>query len=321
MHKNINLLLFINIIKKSIQKMSESESDCMSEFSMSQETKSTYNSKSPENENLDIQTQLNGLSNQKMANIFSNEKNIENEYENENEDNLYYVIKATKEESTKSIENENNSTQKKPIFSIVATEKNKLTKKKRGRQTVKKPEENRKNKKTHDKSSTDNLLRKIQVHYMSFIISFINAILKELNYNQRFLKINYQFKKNVNKDFFESLKIKNLSDIINNSISDKYKKKIKNLNYIIYDEIKDDPIINNILNENYLDIFKNYYYKSVNIINLAKYGIEKEINLPSNVKMYKDFIKEIIKEDKEYAHNLNICISQNYLTGNMFMNY
>ena len=301
--------------------MSESESDCMSEFSMSQETKSTYNSKSPENENLDIQTQLNGLSNQKMANIFSNEKNIENEYENENEDNLYYVIKATKEESTKSIENENNSTQKKPIFSIVATEKTKLTKKKRGRQTVKKPEENRKNKKTHDKSSTDNLLRKIQVHYMSFIISFINAILKELNYNQRFLKINYQFKKNVNKDFFESLKIKNLSDIINNSISDKYKKKIKNLNYIIYDEIKDDPIINNILNENYLDIFKNYYYKSVNNINLAKYGIEKEINLPSNVKMYKDFIKEIIKEDKEYARNLNICISQNYLTGNMFMNY
>ena len=302
--------------------MSESESDCMSEFSVSLETKSSYNSKFSENENLDFQTQLNDLSLQKMANIFSNEN--KNEIEYENEDNLYYVIKTTKEESTKSIQNERNSTPKKPIFNTVITREknsNKLTKKKRGRQTVKKPEENRKNKKTHDKSSTDNLLRKIQVHYMSFIICFINAILKELNYNQRFLKINYEFKKNVNKDFFESLKTKSLSYIINNEISDKYKTTDKNMNYIIYEKIKDNQILNNILEANYLDIFKNYYYKSVNNINLAKYGIEKEINLPNNVKMYKNFIKKIFKEDKEYARNLNICVSQNYLSGNMFINY
>ena len=225
-----------------------SESDCMSEFSMSQETKSSYNSKFSENENLDIQTQLNDFSLQKMANIFSNEN--KNEIEYENDDNLYYVIKTTKEESTKSIQNERNSTPKKPIFNTVITREknsNQLTKKKRGRQMVKKPEENRKNKKTHDKSSTDNLLRKIQVHYMSFIISFINAILKELGYNQRFLKINYEFKKNVNKDFFESLKDKNLSYIIKNEISDKYKTTKKNMNYIIYEEIKNNQILNNIL--------------------------------------------------------------------------
>jgi hypothetical protein len=289
---------------------------------MSQETKSSYNSKFSENENLDIQTQLNDLSLQKMANIFSNEN--KNEIEYENDDNLYYVIKTTKEESTKSIQNERNSTPKKPIFNTVITREknsNQLTKKKRGRQMVKKPEENRKNKKTHDKSSTDNLLRKIQVHYMSFIISFINAILKELGYNQRFLKINYEFKKNVNKDFFESLKDKNLSYIIKNEISDKYKTTKKNMNYIIYEEIKNNQILNNILEANYLDIFKNYYYKSVNNINLAQYKIEKEINLPNNVKMYKNFIKKIFKEDKEYARNLNICVSQNYLSGNMFINY
>ena len=41
------------------------------------------------------------------------------------------------------------------------------------------------NKKIHDKYVVDNLLRKIQVHFLSFIISFLNDILKHLNYKQK----------------------------------------------------------------------------------------------------------------------------------------
>ena len=59
--------------------------------------------------------------------------------------------------------------------------------------------------KIHDKHSMDNLLRKIQVHYLSFIISYINDILKNLNYNEQFLKIDYNYKKTINK---EKIKVK-----------------------------------------------------------------------------------------------------------------
>ena len=66
-------------------------------------------------------------------------------------------------------------------------------KKKRGREI-----KGNKNKlKYHDKNSSDNLLRKIQVHYISFIISFINEILKNLDYNKRFFKLDYKFKFNI----------------------------------------------------------------------------------------------------------------------------
>ena len=63
-----------------------------------------------------------------------------------------------------------------------------------------------KNQKSHDKFANDNLLRKIQVHYITFIISAINTILEALDYDEQFFKIDYELKKNINKDYFESLK-------------------------------------------------------------------------------------------------------------------
>ena len=155
---------------------------------------------------------------------------------------------------------------------------------------------------------------------MTFIISFLNEILEALDYNQKFLKIDYEFKKNVNKDFFESLKTKNLSFIVQNKISEKYSKQNKNINYIIYDQLKANKILENIFNANYLDIFKNIYYKSIKSVNLSKFGLEKEIIL-KKFETYKDLLNEIKEEDHEYARNINICVSQNYLSGNKFFNY
>jgi len=85
-------------------------------------------------------------------------------------------------------------------------------------------------KKIHDKYSVDNMLRKIQIHYLNFIIGFLNEILKNLNYEQRFLKLNYEYKKNVNKDFVERLKKSTLKDIVIIKISRKYKNYDNNIN-------------------------------------------------------------------------------------------
>lgn len=194
-----------------------------------------------------------------------------------------------------------------------------LSRKKRGRNKIKGSNEIVK---IHDKFSTDNLLRKIQVHYMTFIICFINEILNQLNYQQTFLKLDYEYKKNVSKKFSDLLKNKNLSDIICNKISNKYKKEDINKNKIIYEQIKDDLIFKNLFKENYLEFFKNIYYKSVNKINLIKYGLNKEIILPKNkVKMFKDLIEEKTEEDEDYIKNLHLCVAQNYLPKNTFLMY
>ncbi len=39
--------------------------------------------------------------------------------------------------------------------------------------------------KPHTKDAPDNILRKIQVHYLSFVVSFTNALLKHLGYSSK----------------------------------------------------------------------------------------------------------------------------------------
>ena len=221
-------------------------------------------------------------------------------------------------ENQKTLESHKNEDKDKEL---ITNQKNliQLVKRKRGR--GKKGEINsslRENDRIHNKFSTDNLLRKLQVHYISFIILFVNDILKHLNYEERFFKIDYNFKKNINKKFIESLKSKNIGEIVCTQISDKYKKKDKNSNQIIYDKIKEDKVINNILSENYLKLFKNIYYKNNNRISLKEYGLDKDIILSKKVKLFKDLIKDN-EASKEYQENINECALQNFLE-NSFLN-
>ena len=74
-------------------------------------------------------------------------------------------------------------------------------------------------KKTHDKNTSDNLLRKVQVHYLSFIVNYLNDILKNLKYKQKFFNLDYDFKSNINKEYVENLKTKTIGEIISNKIS------------------------------------------------------------------------------------------------------
>ena len=188
-----------------------------------------------------------------------------------------------------------------------------LKRKKRGRVKQKKIN------KIHDKHTIDNVLRKIQVNYITFLISFINEILKNLNFNERFLKLDYSIKKNINKYFFESLKTKNIGEIICSKISDKYKKVKKN-NKNIFEKIKEKQnkekkVIINILSENYLDFFWKIYYKSSKLINLKEYGLDKEITLSDKVIMYKDLLKknEELDPNENYNNNINNCVNNNFI--------
>ena len=175
--------------------------------------------------------------------------------------------------NAKKIPTENPSSEE-SYFKIEKSQKNKnknlftskiFIKQKRGRK-----KEKIENKNFHTNKSTDNILRKIQVHYLTFIIDFVNDILRLLNYKQQFYPLEQKFKNNIKKIHIMELAKKTLADIVCNNISKKYKKYKKNREYkeneknqneLIYEQIKNNSIINNILSENYIDFFKRYITK------------------------------------------------------------
>ena len=186
------------------------------------------------------------------------------------------------------------------------------TNKKRGRR---KKKQNAKYKREHKRDSPDNILRKIQVHFLNFIVHFLNFILKNLNFKQKFMKLDYEFKKGIKKELINILKSKSIGELISKEISNKYKNKDKNHNKKIYEEVKNYKVINKILSINYLDFFKNIYFQNKKHIDLREYGFDKKINLTDDSKMFKDLINKN-KEDKQKIYK-NIKI--NYLPELIFL--
>ena len=124
-------------------------------------------------------------------------------------------------------------------------------------------------KKKHTAESNDNILRKIQVMYMKFIISYTNDIIRSLINEKnlpKFNDLNYEKKKIVNHKFVESLKSSTLEEIVKFKITPKIKKKEENINEQIYDSVlKKCPIIKNFFERTYQSLFKEYYENQNNI--------------------------------------------------------
>lgn len=189
-----------------------------------------------------------------------------------------------------------------------------VTSLKKGRKKFK----NDKNKsKHHDKFFSDNILRKVQCHYLNFIVSFMNEILRIFNFKEKLLYLDYRFKSNVNKKAIIELKNSTIKDIFYSSkISYKFKLFDRNHNIDTIKKIEKNEIINRILSENYLSFF-NIYYKSSRTINLSNYGLNQIITLSKNIKMYQD-LKNIFN-DETYRKKLNECIVRNFLSKPIFL--
>ena len=232
--------------------------------------------------------------------------------EEEENKKLYYIEKSEKSRQiVKFMTKEENNSSK--------SESNEILKKKRGRERI---NIKNSNSKIHDKFSTDNLLRKIQVHYLTFIVAFLNEILAKMKIKERFLKLGYEVKKNVNNKYVESLKKQSIGEIICNKISIKYRKQDEDANRKIYEIIKGNEVLNKILSENYLKLFKKIYYKNkTNTINLKEYGLDETIVLSKKVKMFKDLLKdnEALDVNKEYIKKIKECAIHNFIPDFMFL--
>ena len=169
----------------------------------------------------------------------------------------------------------------------------------------------------HNKFRSDNLLTKIQVNFLTFLVTFINEILSLMGIKGEFSQIDYSYKKRVTKKFVSYLKGLNIGQVLLLEISPKYIKKDTNRN--LYDKIIKNPVINNILSENYLTIFKNIYLRNERTINMEKYGLNEILELSNNVKMYDDLIDKMKEkygegtcDCQQYIISLNNC-ADNYL--------
>ena len=266
----------------------------------------SYPSSNSRNVNNSFENQLNEIAVPEMVIIFQDnkseeeidEKSFRSQEEQQNE-----IIPASLPEDNKRHSN---------MF-IVTEETNSSTlikNRKRGRHTNSDEEKEKK----HDKYSEDNILRKIQVNYLSFIILFLNDVLSSLGIQEKFLNLDYEFKKQVNKEKCELLKKRNIGEIVSEKISSKYKNK-DNVNIDLYENLKKNANLEKIFNMNYLTFFGDYYMIKGKSVNLRKFGIEKEITLSNKTETYFDFIAKIKSKEKDekYIRLINDCIQKNYL--------
>ena len=167
--------------------------------------------------------------------------------------------------------------------------------------------------KKHDKKTPDNILRKVHVHYISFIIGVINELLNYFGFTVKFIDIDYNVKKEINKKKFSLLKNSNIGQILCQKVSPKFWKQSKqNLykNNYTFDKVKANKYVNLFLSKNYIALFKDVYLKDKRDINLA----DLNFHFSENVKTYANFLSELEKyEDKdEYEMKINEVIHKYY---------
>ena len=145
----------------------------------------------------------------------------------------------------------------------------------------------------HDKNTSDNIFRTLVVHYMNFILDYVNEILKKFGFRVKFYDIDYKDKSNISHKRINFLKNSNIGEILCTKISSKYRKLIKSndkLNESIFKEVTQNNIIKNILNEEYLYLFKEVYLKNKREINLIRYGYNCSINLPEKIETFENLL-------------------------------
>ena len=166
----------------------------------------------------------------------------------------------------------------------------------------------------HDKYVSDNLLRKVQVHYMNFIIDYSNSILKKYGYREEdfFVDIAYKFKSCIRKDNVNLLKALDIGYVLCQNICSKFKNKENSNNIKIFQKETKNENIKYLLSENYLQLFKNVYHKNERIFSF-KFGDYSDVIYLTSTKMFEDLLKKKGNEKQDYKEKLEEIVYINYI--------
>ena len=143
----------------------------------------------------------------------------------------------------------------------------------------------------HDKYSFDNLLTKIQVNFLSYIISLSNDAINTIfgpKTEFNFKNLSYQIKQRVNFNSIEQNKKSSIKEIIFNSkISTKYKHFNMNINKETLNKVCSlSKWLNNFLNNSFINIFHYYYNNNEDKPLENIYFQNEEINLSQKTQKY-----------------------------------
>jgi len=170
----------------------------------------------------------------------------------------------------------------------------------------------------HSLTKNDCKMCKIQRAYFTFLILFINSVMKKLNLKYSFLHLEGRFKKNINQNFRKYLNAKTIKEILyKEPISKKYEKYDKFENKKIIDRLEKEnqKIVLEILDKNFLYFFENPFYLNVNKFNLSTFGLEPlDIVLSPNVKTFNNLFKNSKCQDfNEYKNKMEKCAKKYFI--------
>jgi len=223
--------------------------------------------------------------------------------------------------------NQNRNTISNPSV-IIQPKKFEVLRKKRGRKEHKIIINKKKKEKIHNKYGKDNIIRKCQISYFDFIIHFINIIIslfnvkKNLKTKKKFIKLDYDFKRVVNRNQKIKLLTYTIEDMIkSNNISKKYSKSNLSSNKDLYEEIKKlgIPEIEKIFKKKFIFLF-DIYHKSIRKFNLNELDENLPnltIEIPEKVKLYKDILSKN-KNDRKFEELMEKNIKNYFECNNYF---
>jgi hypothetical protein len=184
--------------------------------------------------------------------------------------------------------NEKENNNKKDLF------KTEQLKRKRGRKINKESK-----KATHSALFKDNIKRKIQVHFLTFLVSLINDIISTFPLKGVSLKnLAYNMKEKISNVYFEKLKKSSIKELIENiNISSKFKNYEENINKEVIKKLfeYDFDYFSKLFEKDYLFFFRLYYNDEKPLNKLSLFG--KTIEFSKKTESFYILIKN--QEDKE----------------------
>ena len=125
-----------------------------------------------------------------------------------------------------------------------------------------------KRKNTHTKFEKDNVMKKLNIHFISFIVKFVNFNIKKLISNKHplFCNLSYNFKQKINNSNFNELKSMTIGEVLKNEGSNKNKRNVvflKDHNERVFNSVY-KTILKDLLDINYIEFFRYVYLRSSN---------------------------------------------------------
>ena len=179
---------------------------------------------------------------------------------------------------------------------------------KRGRKIIKESK-----KAEHTAKYIDNITRKIQVHFLTFLVDLINDIISTIpNIDISMKDLDYDMKCKVSKEYFEKMKQSSIKELFENiNITSKYKKFEKNINK---ENIKqliecDHDYFSNLFEKDYLFLFRLYYNNGKPLNKLSLFG--KTIIISDETETFYDLIQK--PKNKESKFELIEVAKKNFI--------